>query len=91
MSEDLLDGGEDEQDGYIASGGTEANIQACWIYRNYYIRERGAQYQEIALLCSADTHYSMPKATNLLNIKMYSVPVTDVTREITPESIKEQI
>ena len=29
LAEDLLRGGEDEQDGYIASGGTEANIQAC--------------------------------------------------------------
>jgi hypothetical protein len=26
-------------DGYIASGGTEANIQALWIYRNYFMNE----------------------------------------------------
>lgn len=91
LAEDLLSGGEDEYDGYIASGGTEANIQACWIYRNYYIREKGAKHNDIALLCSADTHYSIPKASNLLNMKMYSVPVTADTREITSAAIKEQI
>ena len=34
ISEDILNGSEEGQDGYVASGGTEANIQAIWIYRN---------------------------------------------------------
>lgn len=91
LAEDLLAGAEGEQDGYIASGGTEANVQACWIYRNYYIREKGAKHKEIALLCSEDTHYSIPKASNLLNIKMYSVPVVEDTRTITPEAVAKTI
>ena len=91
LAEDLLRGGEDEQDGYIASGGTEANIQACWIYRNYYIQEKGAKHSEIALLCSEDTHYSIPKASNLLNVTNYSVPVIEETREITSESVTNSI
>ncbi|MCB0853565.1 MAG: aspartate aminotransferase family protein, partial [Bacteroidetes bacterium] len=33
---DILKGNPCEQDGYVASGGTEANIQAIWIYRNYF-------------------------------------------------------
>ena len=34
---DILKGKPQEQDGYVASGGTEANIQAIWIYRNYFL------------------------------------------------------
>ncbi|PKL78346.1 MAG: aspartate aminotransferase family protein [Ignavibacteriae bacterium HGW-Ignavibacteriae-4] len=91
LAEDLLGGGEDEQDGYIASGGTEANIQACWIYRNYFKVERKAKHKEIALLCSEDTHYSIPKASNLLNISKFTVPVIENTREITPEAVANSI
>lgn len=91
LAEDLLGGCEDEQDGYIASGGTEANIQACWIYRNYYKKERNAKHKEIALLCSEDTHYSIPKASNLLIVRKYTVPVIEDTREITPEAVARTI
>jgi glutamate/tyrosine decarboxylase-like PLP-dependent enzyme len=91
LAEDLLGGGEDGQDGYIASGGTEANIQACWIYRNYFIQERNAKHSEIALLCSDDTHYSIPKASNLLNISKYSVPIIENSREITPDAVAKSI
>jgi glutamate/tyrosine decarboxylase-like PLP-dependent enzyme len=91
LAEDLLGGGEDKQDGYIASGGTEANIQACWIYRNYYIQEKNAKHSEIALLCSEDTHYSIPKASNLLNISKYSVPVIEHNREITPNAVAKSV
>ncbi len=91
LAEDLLGGGEDEQDGYIASGGTEANIQACWIYRNYFKSERKAKHKEIALLCSEDTHYSIPKASNLLSISKFSVPVIEDTREITAEAVTKTI
>jgi tyrosine decarboxylase/aspartate 1-decarboxylase len=67
-------------DGYVAAGGTEANIQAVWIYRNYFIQEHGAAHNEIAILCSEDTHYSVHKAANLLNIRICTVPVHPSTR-----------
>mgnify|MGYP000226221285 CR=1 FL=1 len=86
-AEDILKGKEDEQDGYVASGGTEANVQAAWIYRNLFIKEHGAQHNEIGLLCSADTHYAVYKAVNLLNIKIYTVPVDDETRKIKPSEL----
>ncbi len=91
LAEDLLSGEDDAYDGYIASGGTEANIQACWIYRNYYIKEHGAKHSEIALLCSEDTHYSLPKASNLLNLSLYNATVEQETREITQESVIKAI
>lgn len=62
---DILKGeAADQFDGYVAGGGTEANIQAMWIYRNYFMREHSATATEIAILCSADAHYSMHKAAN---------------------------
>ncbi len=81
---DLFKAGDDSCDGYIATGGTEANIQAAWIYRNYFKEVYNATHHEIALLSSADTHYSVSKAANLLNIASYSVPVDENTRMIVP-------
>jgi tyrosine decarboxylase / aspartate 1-decarboxylase len=72
---DILGGEAKEQDGYIASGGTEANIQAIWIYRNYFMAENKARLDEITILCSADCHYSMDKAANLLAISIEKIPV----------------
>jgi len=68
-------------DGYIASGGTEANIQALWIYRNIYMSD-GAKPHEIAIIASEDTHYSIPKASNLLMIDWLKIPVDSETRRI---------
>ena len=74
---------EDEQfDGYIAPGGTEANIQALWVFRNFFINHFNANISEIAILASEDTHYSMPKGSNLLNIDLISAPVQFVSREL---------
>lgn len=84
LSVDMLRAEVQSCDGYIAAGGTEANIQAAWIYRNYFIREYGAQANEIALIGSEDTHYSIAKAANLLQLPWYSVPVDRHTRAILP-------
>ncbi len=68
-------------DGYVASGGTEANIEAIWIYRNYFTQEFDAPQAEIAVVYSADTHYSIPKAINLLNLEGIEIGVDFETRE----------
>lgn len=86
-AEDILKGEKDEQDGYVASGGTEANVQAAWIYRNLFIKEHGAKHNQIGLLCSADTHYAVYKAVNLLNINIYTVPIDENTRKIKTEEL----
>ena len=67
-------------DGYIAPGGTEANIQAIWMYRNYFMYELNAQPNEIVIITSEDTHYSIPKASNLLMIDWLKIPVDFETR-----------
>lgn len=85
-AKDILKG-EGEFDGYIASGGTEANMQACWVYRNYFAEEKGFLPQEICILCSADNHYSMDKAANVLGIKVQKVAVNEEERSISSEAI----
>lgn len=90
-SEDILKGSSGVFDGYVASGGTEANIQAVWIYRNYFQQEFNAKNEEIALICSVDSHYSMDKAANLLNIPIYKIEVDKESRELDTASIRFQI
>lgn len=60
-------------DGYVAPGGTEANIQAQWIYRNYFQKEKGAKAEEIGVLFSEDVHYSAYKGCNLLCMRPIKV------------------
>mgnify|MGYP003424473947 CR=1 FL=1 len=69
-------------DGYISPGGTEANIQAIWMYRNYFMNQKGAQLHEIAIVASEDTHYSIAKGSNVLMLDWIKVPVSFHQREI---------
>lgn len=69
-------------DGYFAPGGTEANIQAIWMYRNYFMYKQNAKPSEIAIIASADTHYSIPKAANLLMLDWLKIPVDFKNRTI---------
>ena len=82
LAVDVFKAKENDFDGYIAPGGTEANIQAIWVFRNYFINDLGAKLNEIAILASEDTHYSIPKASNLLQIDWLSIPVAFETRAI---------
>jgi glutamate/tyrosine decarboxylase-like PLP-dependent enzyme len=91
LSEDLLKATPDSCDGYIASGGTEANIQAAWIYRNLFMHEYGAKHDEIALLASVDTHYSVAKASDLLHLQLLQVPVEHDTRQIKSDELNKLI
>lgn len=90
-AEDILNGAADGQDGYVAAGGTEANIQAIWIYRNYFLRAKNAKIDQIAILCSEDSHYSMHKASNLLYIPLYEVKVNQENRQIEKQHLVASI
>ncbi|MDR3679430.1 MAG: pyridoxal-dependent decarboxylase [Flavipsychrobacter sp.] len=91
LSVDVFKANINSCDGYIAAGGTEANIQAAWIYRNYFQKEFEAEINEIALLSSSDTHYSVTKAANLLNIQSVTVDVDENTRAISVASLDNKI
>jgi tyrosine decarboxylase / aspartate 1-decarboxylase len=79
---DIFKAKPNEFDGYIAPGGTEANIQAIWVFRNEFMYQYNAKLEEITILASEDTHYSIPKASNLLQIDWLKIPVGFESREI---------
>jgi tyrosine decarboxylase / aspartate 1-decarboxylase len=79
---DIFKAKPNEFDGYIAPGGTEANIQAIWVFRNEFMYQYNAKLEEIAILASEDTHYSIPKASNLLQIDWLKIPVGFENRDI---------
>lgn len=91
MAVDLFKIEEDQFDGYISPGGTEANAQAMWIYRNEFMKKHGAKLEEIVILASEDTHYSIPKSANLLMLDWEKVSVDAETRDVTPEAVRESI
>jgi glutamate/tyrosine decarboxylase-like PLP-dependent enzyme len=88
---DILKATPNSVDGYVASGGTEANLQAIWIYRNYFQKEYDASLDEICILCSEDCHYSMDKASNVLVIGVQKVAVDPEKRTVNKEQIKKAI
>lgn len=90
-AEQIFGGNTDGQDGYVASGGTEANIEALWIYRNFFIKEYHARTEEIAVVYSEDSHYSMPKATNLLNLPSIVLKVDEKKRTIIQTEFENRI
>lgn len=79
---DIFKAEQDAFDGYISPGGTEANIQAIWMFRNYYMNNYDAKSDEIAIVASEDTHYSIPKASDLLQLDWLKIPVDFDTRAI---------
>jgi len=88
---DILRGQPGRQDGYVASGGTEANLQAAWIYRNEFRADHGARDDEICLLCSSDSHYSVDKAANILSLDVIKVPVDETSRVAGEDAIAATI
>lgn len=78
-------------DGYISPGGTEANIQAIWMYRNFFMQHHAAKLDEIAIIASEDTHYSIPKAANLLMLDWIKIPVSFEKREIDSIALDQEI
>lgn len=91
IATDIFKCEENEFDGYISPGGTEANIQAIWVFRNYFFNHFNAKLDEIAILASEDTHYSIPKATNLLQIDWLQIPVHFENREIDKNALEQII
>lgn len=88
---DIFGGEPEEQDGYVAAGGTEANMQAIWIYRNFFMWDYSAGIDEIAILCNEDTHYSVDKAANVFLLDIIKVPVDFHSREISYEGLSKVV
>lgn len=82
LAVDVFNAKTKEYDGYIATGGTEANIEALWIYRNYFINTYQANLSDIMIIASEDTHYSIAKGSNILMIDWLKVDVNFEDRTI---------
>lgn len=105
-AEEILGADQGSWDGYVSTGGTEANIQAMWMFRNRWINDQignhvvtGENYRnsmlkhmnEIQVLCSEDTHYSIYKGANILNIHLERIPVDELTRQMNLFSLAQYI
>ncbi|CAA7388741.1 pyridoxal-dependent decarboxylase [Chryseobacterium fistulae] len=80
-----------QYDGYVAPGGTEANIQAQWMYRNCFVQKNNAKFSEIGVVFSEDAHYSVYKGANLLGIRPIAVKVNHDDRQILLEDLHNQL
>jgi tyrosine decarboxylase / aspartate 1-decarboxylase len=89
LAVDVFKAKPNEFDGYISPGGTEANVQAIWMYRNFFMYKKEAKLEEIVILASEDTHYSIPKGANLLQLDWLKIPVSFENREIDKIALEE--
>ena len=85
-AKEIFGGTDPDYDGYVASGGTEANIQAIWVLKQYYEKAFGASPKDISLVFTEDAHYSMPKAASLLSLDSLILPVDKETRQIATDA-----
>ncbi|MBB4807287.1 glutamate/tyrosine decarboxylase-like PLP-dependent enzyme [Chryseobacterium defluvii] len=90
-AEEIFGAEESGYDGYVAPGGTEANIQAQWMYRNYFMQEKNAGTSEIGVVFSEDAHYSVYKGANLLGIHPIAVKVNHNDRKVLLEDLHKQL
>ena len=86
-AEELLGAEPEGYDGYVASGGTESNLEALWIFRNLFRDELGVGARDVGVLHSEDAHYSIAKAANLLDVTSLPVRVDARTRRMTTETL----
>lgn len=91
FAEDIFKAEKDSFDGYVATGGTEANIQALWMYRNFFQKKHNAKIEEIVIITSEDTHYSIPKGSNMLTVDWVRIPVIFETRSIDKEALHQMV
>lgn len=106
-AEEILGAETGNYDGYVSTGGTEANIQALWLFRNKYIEDNYVEdpncdantlqhyfidhIKEIDVIYSKDTHYSVYKAAHLLNLHQMAIPVDNYTRQINLNELSNYI
>ncbi len=90
-AENIMGGKPEEQDGYISGGGTESNIEALWIYKNYFRHTHKSRTSEIGVLFSQDSHVSLIKGCDLLDVRPLVINVDDRTRAMDQQHLREQI
>lgn len=64
----------DKLEGYVTSGGTEANLFLMWVGKKWLTEKRKG---ESILLLSDFAHYSLKKAADITSTKIVELPVND--------------
>lgn len=75
---DLYHGNKDELEGYVTSGGTEANIFSAWIGRKY-LESLGVSKDKICLVKTSLTHYSVGKSADVIGVPTFIIPLDEVS------------
>ncbi|MFC3957232.1 tyrosine decarboxylase MfnA [Halovivax cerinus] len=79
--------GLDDPSGYVASGGTEANIQAVRIARE---RARTDGIESPTVVVPESGHFSFRKAADLLDVELILAP-TDETHRVELDAVRERV
>lgn len=76
-------------EGYLTSGGTEGNTYAIWLAKNYLLSK--LKLNEIVLLKTGLTHYSIEKSAELCSIDSGDVGVSPSLWEIDQQNLRNTI
>jgi tyrosine decarboxylase / aspartate 1-decarboxylase len=88
---EILKAKKSDYDGYVSPGGTESNIVGIWNARNYLKEKFNIDFSSVGIIHTVDTHYSISKAADLMNIRSIPITVNNKNREIDKEILKEKI
>jgi len=86
---DLYHAQKEQLEGYITSGGTEGNIFSLWLGRSYLLQF--CKKEQIALLCTNLTHYSIRKASNLCDVSLHFAPLDPATWGMHAEGLQNTV
>lgn len=75
--------------GHLTNGGTEGNLYASWIGKEYL--KKHTKLEKIVLLKSDLTHYSVEKACLICEIKENTVAISEKSWGIDPTSLEKEI
>ncbi len=86
---DLYGGNHKLLEGYVSSGGTEGNIYSVWIAKSYL--QTKIPLDNICLIKTTLTHYSIDKACSMTSIGMKDSPLNSVSWTIDIPSLEQLI
>ena len=86
----LYHGDQKKIEGYVSSGGTEANLFSAWIGRKF-LESKGIKREKIVLIKTSLTHYSLEKATDVIGAKVLVTPLNEQSWGMDPEFFEKSI
>lgn len=86
---DIYSGNHKRMNGYITSGGTEGNIYLMWLGRTSL--EKVYENNQICLLRTSLTHYSIEKAGKISGLKQFVLPLNEIEWGIDTNGFSQSI